>query len=97
MKDKHLRNLMKRYHKDCMCIPCTEFENIICELFNEEVGINYDLEDSGWYPTSDDDDKEVTEEDVIEKLEEFFDIKISSIHTDAYSPCCFWIAYEVKK
>ena len=83
----NIRNVIK--------LDCDVFEKIINELFNNEVQIEYDLEDSGWYAIwRNDDEKEFDENLIYKKLTRYFDVKITEIITDNFVPCHFWICYQ---
>ena len=90
----NLRKVIKLRHED--------FEKIIDQLFSNEVKIQYDLEDSGWFAYwANYEDKNIEEPSVpletqiFEKLGKYFDIEIDEIITDNYAPCNFWISYKI--
>ena len=89
-----MKNINNRWKRNCLCIPCDEFEGVIYNLYQGKVEINYDTEGCGWYPLHHE-NVDIYESDVMNDLAGYFGVKeITSIHTDNYSPCCFWISYK---
>ena len=99
-EEKH-KTIKDTWKRNCLCIPCDEFEEIVDDMYGDRIiEINYDMEDNGWTAEEINDDngivlRSINEKEIAKKLKEYLQLKeITSIHTDNYNPCCFWISYK---
>ena len=82
-----MKNVEKYSLEKCIFMTLGDLKELIEEITNGEVEVDYDLEDGIYFDG-------MYEYKVCAKLSEYFDVKITSIHNDNYSPIGIWISYK---
>lgn len=88
-----MKNVNKNELKTAICIELDRFRRLIAELSDNDIKVDYDFEFGISYETDSIDDPDTF---VIHKLTEYFDVNVTSIHTDDYDPIGVWIVYKTE-
>lgn len=83
---------LERHKKTCLFYRGDEFEDIIAAIFGDDAEVEYALEGSGISVY--DDEMDIDDELIVEKLSEYFDVHVTSFHTDCYDDVGVWIVYK---
>lgn len=90
MSDKNIKGYPV---KTCLFLTEEEFEEIFTEIFGEydedtnPVEFEFDPCEGIYFCG-------IANEDVYSKLSEYFDVTVTSVHSDGYSPVGIWIVYK---
>lgn len=87
-----MKNVTKEMQKKCLFIRGDKFADIIKRMFGEEAETEFVLEGSGvniYHPELD-----YGDDDVVVGLSEYFDLPVTSFHTDCYDDVGVWIIYK---
>jgi hypothetical protein len=91
MEECKMKNVRPNQLKKCIFVDAEEFTAIVQAVFdNEDIKVDYTLEGLDIYT----DDDCVEAGDLYEKLGEYFDVTITSIHIDDCDYVGVWVVYK---
>jgi hypothetical protein len=91
MEERKMKNVRTNQLKKCIFIDAEEFTAIVQAVFdNEDIKVDYPLEGLDIYT----DEDCVEADDLYEKLGEYFDVTITSIHIDDCDYVGVWVVYK---
>ena len=87
-----MRNVRPSMKKNCLFLYGEDFEILMRTLFGEETETEYALEGSGVNLYCGEED--ISDDDIIEELSKYFDVEVTSFHTDCYETVGVWVVYK---
>lgn len=87
-----MRNLTKNQLKKAIFMRLSDFEDVV-EKAIPDVKVSY-CEEALFYDAEP--DRTVEKDEIYEALSEYFDVYVTSIHTDGYEDVGVWIVYQDK-
>ena len=93
-----MKNLEKYKLVNCVFMSLEEYQKLVYEVTNGLLGVMYDYDGIMYEPTEKAmDTNTFYEENILETMSKYFDVQVTSIHTDDSSMLGVWIAYKEKK
>lgn len=77
--------------RKCLFMPASEFNDLLCELYDGEVMLNWTGEKFVAYDTEND---TVVDFEPMKKLSEYFGKEVSSVHFDGYEYEGAWVVLK---
>ena len=90
-----MKNVRVNQLKKCIFVNAEEFETIVQAIFDDIKGIKVDYTFEGLDVYGD--EEGVANNDLYERLGEYFDVEITSIHIDDCDCIGVWVVYQDKE
>ena len=88
-----MRNVRSSQLKKCIFMNVDDFKEIFIDIFGEydgdtnEIDVEFNTSDGIYFCA-------ISNQDVYEKLSEYFDVKVTSVHLDDCEYLGVWICYK---
>ena len=92
-KTNLIKNAYDHELKTAICISIPRFNSIIANISNNEVNAEYSL-DGIWFNSDTIESAYEAEQFIIDKLSDYFGVKVTSIHMDDCETSGIWIVYK---
>lgn len=87
-----MKNVRESQLKRCIFLTLEEFDEIIKEIFGPQATTLYQYE--GIFIDSGNDDVECDDDDILVRLSEYFDVNVTSFHSDNCEYVGVWVCYK---
>lgn len=87
-----MKNVNNFQLRKCILLNYDKFSEVLKNAFGKEIRIHNCLEGLSYDDMSS--YENVTRKDVNEKLSAYFDVIVTSVHSDNYEPTGIWICYK---
>lgn len=89
-----MKNCNVNWRKNCLCLTLDETVEILKEIYGiKDIVAHPDL-DGLWFSSDDDEEWNPDDYEICDRLSDYFDIKVTSIHIDDCDMTGVWIVYR---
>lgn len=87
-----MKNVRENQLKKCIFLTLEEFDETIKEIFGPEASTLYQYE--GIFIDSGNDDVEYDNDEILTRLSDYFDVNVTSFHSDNCEYVGVWVCYK---
>lgn len=88
------KNINEYQLKKCIFYTLDEYEELIKKLLGEDVNVSVEDFTDLYYESTNDEDEGISFDEIKAALEKYFDVEVTSIHTDGCEYTGVWIVYK---
>lgn len=89
-----MKNVQKNQLKKCIMMLFDDFKDLIEELTDGLATANSEYEIYISETPKAVDSNTYWDKEIIDTLSEYFDVTVTSFHSDNFTPACVWICYK---